>query len=356
VRLFCLAADEHLLLCTMHHIVTDAWSFGVLGREIAALYEAAVTGAPSRLPEIAIQYADYAVWQRSWLRDEILDRQLEYWRRHLAAAPVLDFPSDRPRPARPASAGASSSFVLSAELSARLAAFSRSEGVTLFMTLLAGFVALLHRYTEATDIVIGTATANRRHRATEGLIGYFINMLALRTDVSGDPPFGMLVRRVRDVTLAGLTCQDTPLEKVIEALHPERARTSDAAPLFRIAFGLQNVPGETISLPGVTLAPVRGGFEPARFDLTLWLREGPAGIAGNWTYRTDLFDRSTIERATARFETILSSALADPRARLSAIDFLSQAEQDAQSARRQARDAASYERFASLRRTPARVP
>src|SRR6185369_4694917 len=223
-RLLQLSEEEHVLLVTMHHIVSDGWSMGVLVREVAALYTAFSTGQPTSLEELPIQYADYAVWQREWLRGEVLERQLSYWREQLAGAPaVLELPGDHPRPSMQGFRGSFEPVTVPAEVTARLKELSRREGVTLFMLLLGAWQVLLSRYAGAEDIVVGTPIANRQRGEVEGLIGYFVNALALRTDLSGDPSFRELLRRVREVALGAYLHQDVPFEKLVEELQPERA-------------------------------------------------------------------------------------------------------------------------------------
>ncbi|CAN2534219.1 Gramicidin+S+synthase+2 [Methylocapsa aurea] len=235
------AERERVMLFTMHHIVSDGWSSGVLLREFVALYEARLAGRPSPLPELAIQYADYAVWQRDWLRGEVLDRQLAYWRDKLGGAPpALDLPTDHPRPPRQDHAGARLSFTIAKHVADRLAALGREEGATLFMTLLAAFQLLLSRYSGQRDISVGAPVANRRRLELEQLIGFFVNTLVMRTDLSGDPSFRVLLARVRETALGAQAHQDLPFERLVEDLRPVRDMSRD--PLFQVMFSLQNAP------------------------------------------------------------------------------------------------------------------
>jgi hypothetical protein len=246
-----LSEEDQVLLVTMHHIVSDGWSMGVLVKEVAALYSAFSTGQAAALEELPIQYADYAVWQREWLVGEVLERQLSYWREQLAgAAAVLELPSDHPRPAVQSFRGSYEPVLVGAELTARLKELSRREGVTLFMLLLGAWQVLLSRYAGADEIVVGTPIANRQRGEVEGLIGYFVNALALRTDLSGDPTFRELMGRVREVALGAYLHQDVPFEKLVEELQPERALSH--SPIFQVVFVLQNAPLGGLELPGVS--------------------------------------------------------------------------------------------------------
>ena len=224
---------EHIVMFTLHHIVSDGWSSGVLIREFVALYEAFVAGRPSPLPDLTIQYADYAVWQREWLQGEVLERQLAYWRDRLAGAPpTLDLPTDRPRPATQDHAGATHHFTVGKDIAERLASLGRREGATLFMTLLAAFQLLLSRYSGQRDISVGTPVANRRRLELEGLIGFFVNTLVMRTDLSGDPSFRALLARARETVLGAQAHQDLPFERLVEELQPTRDVSRD--PLFQV--------------------------------------------------------------------------------------------------------------------------
>jgi amino acid adenylation domain-containing protein/non-ribosomal peptide synthase protein (TIGR01720 family) len=316
---------EHLLLFTMHHIVSDAWSKGVLAHEVSTLYEALVQGRPSRLDELKIQYADYAYWQRQWLVGESLDSQISYWKTQLAGAPpALELPTDRARPSEQTFNGALVPVHLTPDLSRRLAALGRGEGATVFMTLLAAFQALLHRLTGQPDIVVGTPLAGRTHSDTEDLIGFFVNTLAMRADLGRDPTFAELLAQVRKVALEAYAHQDLPFEKLVNELEVERdlSRT----PLFQAMFVLQNAPGGPIELAGLRLEPLEITQVAAKFDLSLYLTESPDSIEGALEYNTDLFDAATIERIAGYFEKLIAGIVADPDRRISEIALLSEAE------------------------------
>ncbi|MES1244774.1 MAG: non-ribosomal peptide synthase/polyketide synthase [Acidobacteriota bacterium] len=320
-----LGAEEHLLLLCLHHIASDAWSRGVLGRELSALYGAFAAGRPSPLPEPAIQYADFACWQRAWLRGEALTARTAYWRERLAGEPPpLELPYDRPRPAVRGPLGHSLGFALPATLGAGLERLARRHGATLFMALLAGFEALLARLSGQEDLVVGTPVANRRRPEVEGLIGCFVNTLALRGDLRGDPAVGELVARTRDAALAAYDHQDVPFEKLVEELQPHRDLAH--APLFQVMLVLQNVPLPAPELPGLAVDPVLVDQGVARFDLTLLLTETPRGLEGFWEHSAELFDRTTVARLGGWLAVLLEAAAADPGARLSELPLLGETE------------------------------
>ncbi|WP_250125636.1 condensation domain-containing protein [Chroococcidiopsis sp. CCMEE 29] len=327
VTLLRLSQEEHIVLLTMHHIVSDGWSMGVLLRELAALYEAFSTGKSSSLPELPIQYADFAAWQQQWLQGEVLETKLAYWKQQLGGnLPVLQLPTDHPRAAVKTRRGAIQSFLLPSTLSQELHALSRKESVTLFMTLLAAFQALLHRYTNQDDIVVGTDVANRNRIETESLIGFFVNLLVLRTDLSGNPSFRELLGRVRKVALGAYAHQDLPFEKLVEALRPER--NSSHTPLFQVLFVLQNAPMPPLELPGLTLRLLEVDNETSKFDLALFLTETERGLVATWQYNADLFEAATIARISAHFATLLDSIVAQPNARLNALEMLTETERE----------------------------
>ena len=321
-----LAADEHVLLLTMHHIVTDGWSLGIAAEELAALYDAFRHGMPPPLPDPAIQYADYAAWQRDWLRGEALGELLGYWTARLAGVPALELPADRPRPAARSARGSIRFFTLGADLSSRLNALGRREGATPFMTLLAAFQAILHRYSGQDDFAVGSPVANRNRAEVEGLVGYFVNMVALRADLAGDPTFRDLLARVRETSLGAFEHQDVPLELVVEALG--LPRDPSRTPLFQVMFVLQNNRFPDVSRQDLGLAPFDAGdgSGTAKFDLTLALGEADGVLAGSFEYSTDLFEDATIERMVGHFLALLESAAADPDRRVSDLAILADAE------------------------------
>ncbi|MCP4660487.1 MAG: AMP-binding protein, partial [bacterium] len=325
VLLVRLTAAEQLLFGNMHHIVSDGWSMEVLVRELTVLSQALSQGGPSPLPELPLQYADFAHWQRQWLAGEALETELAYWTEQLAGAPPqLELPTDRPRPAVQSFRGRHLAVALTETLSEALAALARREGATLFMTLLAAFKVLLHRYTGREDIVVGTPIAGRNRREIEGLIGFFVNTLVLRTDLSRGtanrgtanrgPMYRELLARVRRVSLDAYAHQDLPFERLVEELEPQRDLSS--TPLFQVMFALQNAPRERFELPELTLSTLSAAGETAKFDLTLTLQEDAAGIRGELEYSTDLFDPTTMVRLVAHFERLLEGIVEDPERRL----------------------------------------
>ncbi len=317
--------EEHVLLLTLHHIVADGWSLEVFLQDFSALYGALLAGHPAALPPLPIQYADFAVWQRAWLAGAELEGQLAWWRQHLAGAPaLLALPTDRPRPAVQSFRGGRVPVAFPPGLGERLTAFGRESQGTLFMVLLAGFAALLGRVAGAEDLVVGAPVANRQRSEVEGLIGFFVNTLALRTDLSGEPPFAELLERVRTVTLGAYAHQDVPFEKLVAELSPERSLGH--SPLFQVVLALQNVPLAPLALPGLALERLPAAEGTAKFDLTLSLGEAGAGEAGALEYNRALFDRATAERLAAAFVRLLEGAVGSPRTRLGALPLLSAGE------------------------------
>ena len=321
VQLLQLGAEDHVVLFTLHHIISDGWSTGILVREVGALYEAYIEGRESPLPELTIQYADYAVWQREWLQGEVLEQQLAYWRGQLGdELPVLQLPTDRPRPPVQSHRGRSVNFSLPAEVTAQLQQLSNAEGVTLYMTLLAVFKLLLWRYSGQSEVVVGTPIAGRHHLATEGLLGLFVNTLVLRTSLGGNPTFSELLERVREVTLGAYAHQDLPFEKLVEELQPERDMSR--SPLFQVMFVLQNTTVETFRLPGLEASGVGGEGETAKFDLTLGIAEVAGELHGSLQYNVDLFDEATIERLVEHYELLLRDVVTAPERQLSQLPLL----------------------------------
>ncbi|HEU4883622.1 MAG TPA: amino acid adenylation domain-containing protein [Longimicrobium sp.] len=324
-----LAAGEHLLVLNLHHVAGDGWSIGVLFRELAALYEAFAAGRPSPLPAPPVQYADFAVWQREWLREEVLEDQLAYWRGRLAGAPaVLELPTDRARPAVQSYRGEVVPFEVPAELTARLHQAARREGATLFMVLLAGFDLLIHRLSGRDDVVVGSPIAGRVRREVEGLIGFFVNTMALRADLSGDPTVAELIGRVREGTLEAYAHQDLPFERVVEELQPER--TLNRNPLFQVAFALQNVAMEPVDAPGLRLKLEDVDSGTSKFDMFLEMLEDGPSLRGNLEYATDLWERATVERMIALFIRLLDALAGDPSLPVSRARLLEDADAIAQ--------------------------
>ena len=343
-----LSPEDHVLLLTMHHIVSDAWSADVLLRELGELYQAFLAGRPSPLPELSIQYADYAVWQRGWLQGDVMEREIRHWREQLKGAPsLLQLPTDRPRPAVQSFRGASEIVPLSPTLSQELKRFSQREGVTLFMTLLGGFQALLSRYSGQEQIVIGTDMANRTTTETEGLIGFFINLLALRTDLSGNPSFRELLKRVRRVALDAYAHQDMPFDKLVEELQPERSLSYN--PLVQTLFVMQNVPRHKRELQGITISAFPTPLLHSKFDLAVFMVDGENGLSATWVYSTDLFEVNTIRRMAQNYETLLGNALAHPDARLSSIEIMSDEEKRQRGADRTERKKSQLQQLKSIK-------
>jgi amino acid adenylation domain-containing protein len=320
-----LGAAEHRLLVTVHHVVFDGWSMGVLVREVGALYRAFAAGQASPLPDLPLQYADYAAWQRSWLAGEVLESQLAYWRRELpAAGEELELPADRPRPATRSLRGALVTFALPAELTAALRRLGREEGATLFMTLLAAFCALLGRCSGQRRLLVGSPIAGRNRVEWEGLIGFFVNTLVLAGDLAGDPPFAELLARVRRAALGAYAHQDLPFERLVEELHP--SRDLSRTPLFQVMFALQNAPAEPLDLPGLECRVLEVDAGTARVDLMLSMVEDGGSLRGTLEYATDLFDASTVGRLARHLSQLLAGAAAAPGRRLSALPLLAAAE------------------------------
>ncbi|HEX2270297.1 MAG TPA: amino acid adenylation domain-containing protein, partial [Pyrinomonadaceae bacterium] len=327
ISLVCLNQNEHLLLATMHHIVSDGWSMGVLTNELAQLYRSFVGGEPASLPELPIQYVDYALWQRQHLQGELLEEQLQYWKTQLGdSSEALELPTDHPRPAHRTYEGARLPFALSAELTEELKQLSRSEGVTLFMLLTAAFQTLLHRYSQQRQISIGTPVAGRTRTETEPLIGFFVNTLVLRTDFGGDPTFAQLLQRVKRVALGAYAHQEVPFEKLVEELEVERSLSH--TPLFQVMFAMQNMAMPSLRLPQLELEVLPTERETTQFDLVLFMGDGGEGLWGQLEYSTDLFEAATIGRMAEHFERLLTSIVAEPQQRVSRLPMLSEAERE----------------------------
>ena len=302
--------DENALLLTMHHVIADGWSVGILMRELSVLYRAFVSGNPSPLPELPIQYVDYALWQKQWLSGEVLNEQLEYWRTILEDAPSgLQIPTGLPRRAVQRFRGATQSVWVPYSLSDALRRVSLAEGVTVFMALLVVFKTVLYRYSGQEDIVVGTGIANRNQPEIEGLIGFFVNMLAIRSNFSGKPSFRTMLRRVQEVTLGAYAHQDLPFERIVQELQP--IRDLSRTPIFQIAFFLQNAPMTGPDLPGLALTPLALERKSTHFDLTMYVMETEAGLLVSLEYDTDLLDASTIGQFLHHYKTVLESVVSD---------------------------------------------
>ncbi|MEZ4868987.1 MAG: condensation domain-containing protein [Caldilineaceae bacterium] len=312
------AENEAVLLSTIHHIIADGWSMGVFGQELVTLYSALAKGKASPLPPLPIQYADYALWQRQWLNDGALAEQSAYWHAQLGGAlPVLNLPTDRPRPPQQTFQGRRHAFALPQPLTQALNALSQQEGVTLFMTLLAAFNVLLHWYSGQREIVVGTDVANRHRTEIEGLIGFFVNQLVLRTGLSGTPTFRELLARVKAVTLGAYAHQDLPFDKLVELLNP--VRDPSRSPLFQVKLVLQNAPMPPLALAGLTWQPLDVEGAVAKFDLLLDLWEETGGLQGELEYNTDLFEAATIGRMVDYFTLVLTAVTAQPASSLAGL-------------------------------------
>nr|WP_317616852.1 condensation domain-containing protein [Nostoc sp. PA-18-2419] len=321
-----LSNQEYILLLKMHHIIYDGWSLNIFNRELSQLYAAFTQGLPNPLPELPIQYADFAVWQRQWLTGEVLDRQLAYWQKQLADAPVvLELPTDKPRPPVQTFRGGVERFQLDRDLTQRLKQLSQESNATLFMTLLAGFLVLLSRYSGQLDIVVGSPTANRNNKSIQELIGFFVNTLALRGDLSANPSFTDFLAQVRQTTLSAYAHQDLPFEMLVEKLQPERDLSRN--PLVQVMFSLHNTAQSSWDLPGLTIQDISLPIdEMVRFDLEVHYWEVSGALEGIWSYSTDLFDATTINRIAQNFQTLLQAIVANKEARIAELPLLTIAE------------------------------
>lgn len=325
VCLIRLDANHHMLLMTLHHAVSDGWSIGILARELTALYSAFVAGQPSPLPELALQFADFSVWQQERLAGGELEPQIDFWRNHLAGElTALELASDRRRPAAPTNEGGTLNLSWPPELSQSVDAFSRSAHVTPFMTLLAAFQALLVRYTGVDDVIVGSPIAGRTRAEVEDIIGFFVNTLPIRSDLSGNPTFREAIGRVRDSCLATFDNQDVPFEKLVELAQPERDLSR--SPLFGIVFALQNAPATPLELTGIEATPLEYDFHTARFDLEIHLRNEDGCIGGEIVFSRDLFDEDTIARLSDHYRRLLERLIAAPDTRIEDVALLSDVE------------------------------
>ncbi|MDF5723371.1 MAG: amino acid adenylation domain-containing protein [Rhizonema sp. PD37] len=325
VKLLQLAEQSHLLLLVIHHIVCDGWSMEIFRRELFTLYNAFCSGEPSPLPELSLQYADFAQWQRQWLQGEILQRQLNYWQKQLAELPaLLELPTDLPRPSVQSFKGRSIFLELNQDLTQKLKRISQESGTTLFMTLLTAFTLLLSLYSRQEDIVVGSAIANRNHREIEPLIGFFVNTLALRTNLQGNPTFLQLLQRVKQVALDAYDHQDLPFEKLVDELALERSLSYH--PLFQVAFGLQSGTQEKLETNGLTITRFEWENTTTLFDLSLIFRETSQGLTGEWEYASDLFAAKTIQQMAEHFEVLLQGIVDNPQQLIHSLPLLTEAE------------------------------
>ncbi len=321
-----LSPVEHVLLLTLHHIVSDAWSAHVLVREVTALYRACVEQRPSPLTDLPIQYADFSQWQRTWLSGPVLDGELAYWKQILGGdLPLLSLPTDRPRQAVQQSSGAALTVEFPQDLSDALTVLSRREGVTLFMLLLTAFDVLLHRYTGMEDLLVGTPIANRNRKEIEGLIGFFVNTIVLRVDVSGNPTFTDLLHRVRDLCFDAYAHQDVPFEKVVDMVQP--ARDVSLSPLFQVMFDMQNAPTTEMEAPGLRFEPVDVVTTTSKFDLSLSVQEFEGRLSATMEYSTDLFEGATIDRMLRHFYILLEGIISNPGCRIGHLPLIANSEQ-----------------------------
>ncbi|HEY4588616.1 MAG TPA: condensation domain-containing protein, partial [Thermoanaerobaculia bacterium] len=353
---------EHALLTGMHHIVSDGWSIGIFVRELGELYRALAAGAPASLPVLPIQYADFAAWQRQWLSGTVLAEHLAWWTGQLTGAPqVVDLPLDRPRPAVQSYRGNHVDLRLENALKESLERLTRRLGVTPFMALLAGYATLLCRYSGQSDVVVGTPIANRGHAEVEGLIGFFANTLALRVDLSGDPGFDALARRVREMALGAYAHQDFPFERLVNELRPERSLSH--SPVFQVLLGLQNLPESGLDLAGLALSPLQLEAGSTQFDLSLFVHPlRTDGMLARLYYARDLFDTGTAERLLGHLRTLLQGAVDGPGIPLSQLPLLTPGERaqlsawEAETAHRGGHEDLLHGLFeAQARRTPEAV-
>ncbi len=326
VRLLRLGPADHVMSCTMHHIISDGWSRGVMNREIGELYEAFAERKLSGLRELAIQYADYAVWQREWLQGEVLEKQVRYWKEQLRGVSPLELATDHPRPATQSFNGAEQEIKIDAAMLEALKRLSAEQGVTLFMTLLAGFQVLLSRYSGQEDIMVGSPIANRTRGEVEGLIGFFVNTLVMRADLSGDPTVDELLQRVRKASLGAFEHQDLPFEILVKELQPDRDLSRN--PLFQVMFALQNMPKQNAEFTNLTFRPAGGAGVTTRFDLELHFWERSGEIAGVLIYNTDLFDSRTMRRMSEHLVRLVGLLGERPQKRLSELEILSVSERE----------------------------
>jgi hypothetical protein len=344
--------EEYVLLLTIHHIICDKWSLDVFLRELVLLYGAFSRNQPSPLPELPFQYADFAQWQQEHLSDEMVERQLAFWKKQLeGATPYLNLPTDHPRPDLQSFRGARYPVSFPGELAEEIDAFSQREGGTFFITALAAFKALLHVYTKQADILLGTTILGRHQPEAEALIGFFANTLVLRTDLSGDPTFRELLARMRQMMLDSHAHQDLPFEKLVERLCDERDPSRH--PFFQVMFNLQSSPVEELTLPDLTFNRIEADSGTVKFDLTIFLLKSARGLNGFFIYNKDLFEVETITRLTEDYESVLRHVAGSPDARLSELaDMLARERSRRQAAKRDEMRRANLEKLKTLGRAP----
>src|SRR5262249_27168476 len=324
-RILRVGADEHVLVVAMHHIIADSWSFGVFNQELLALYDAYTAGRTSPLADLPIQYADYSVWQREWLSGELLEAKLAHWKNLLAEAQVsIELPTDRPRPTTQSYRGASRFLTVPEDLTRALRELANREKTTMFMTMLAAFNVMLFRYSSQRDILIGSPIANRNHPEVQGLIGYFLNMLTLRTRMRAEMTFGDLLSHVRESSLAAYAHQDLPFARLVQELRPGRDMAQN--PLFQVCFVYLDFQEQETEIRGLKLREMKLDAGTAMFDLTLALTESAGALSGHFEYAVDLFDRETIERMIGHFKNLLKSIAARPESSLGALTLLDEQE------------------------------
>ncbi|WP_235006684.1 non-ribosomal peptide synthetase [Calothrix rhizosoleniae] len=339
-----LDATEYVLLLTMHHIISDGWSMGVLIQEVYTLYPAFCAGGTSPLAELPIQYADFALWQRQWLQGDILQQQLDYWKQQLGTnLPVLQLPTSDDKAKIATNKLAEHTFLIPGDLAESIYSLNRQEGVTLFMTLLAAFNILLQRYSNQDEIVVGTDIANRNRAEIESLIGFFINILVLRNDLSDNPTFQELLGRVRQVTLDAYAHQDLPFAELVKALQPNRG--VNTTPLFQVLFVLQNVPQSSVELPELTINVLDVKQEIAKFDIALFLTETEQGITGKWQYKDALFEGNLIAKMSDNFQTLLENIVKQPDTLINDLEIFSEAEKEKQKQQKQQRKNVKRKKF-----------
>lgn len=325
ISLLQLDSQKYILLITIHHIISDGWSMGVLREELSTLYQAFTQGKKSPLQDLPIQYADFTLWQRKWITGEILEKQLNYWKQELKDAPeLLQLPTDYPRPHTQSYQGKTKEIIINNDSTEKIQNLSKKYDVTLFMTLYGVFATLLYRYSGQTDILIGSPIANRNRKEIEPLIGFFVNTLVLRTSFEDNPSFEKLLSQIKETTIKAYENQDVPFEQIVSTLQPIRSLSH--SPLFQVMFVLQNAPMEKLELSDITLTEFRSDTETAKFDLLLSISQTDKGLIGSWNYNSDLFNQDTIERMASHFENLLSAIASNPQLKVNEIPILSQTE------------------------------